>query len=134
MEHNLAAIFANASGGDHRLTRLASAQPLGNSIDVEIDDPVLGQIAPDKSVVLRPQPFSDLAHRRAREQPTPAVRKRIFDVSGRTSVRPRVPAYYATGEPAAKGRRLPRYRSIPANEPECSMITVAASGKIDNRA
>ena len=45
MEQNLAAIFANAPGGDHRLTRLAGAQPLGNSIDVEVDDPVLGSRA-----------------------------------------------------------------------------------------
>jgi hypothetical protein len=30
MEQNLAAIFANAPGGDHGLTRLAGAQPLGN--------------------------------------------------------------------------------------------------------
>jgi hypothetical protein len=39
MEQNLVAIFANALGGDHRFTRLASAQPLGNSIDAEADDP-----------------------------------------------------------------------------------------------
>ena len=37
MEQNLAAIFANAPGGDHRFTRLAGAQPLGNSIDIEVD-------------------------------------------------------------------------------------------------
>jgi len=82
MEQNLAAIFANAPGGDHRFTRLVGAQPLGNSIDVEVDDPVLGQIALDKS--LRPQPFGDLAYRSAREQPTPAfVRKRILDAPDR---------------------------------------------------
>jgi hypothetical protein len=58
VEHNLAAIFANAPG-DYRLTRLASVQPLGNSIDVEVDDPVLGQIALDKSFILRPRPFGE---------------------------------------------------------------------------
>jgi hypothetical protein len=62
--------------------------PLGNSIDIEVDDPILGQIALDKSLVLRPQPFGDLAHRRAREQPTPAfVRKRVLDVTGRQPAR-----------------------------------------------
>ena len=37
MEQNLAAIFANAPGGDHGLTRLTRVQPLGNSIDIEVD-------------------------------------------------------------------------------------------------
>ena len=88
MEQNLAAIFADGPGGDHGLTRLTGAQPLGNSIDIEVDDPILGQIALDKSLVLRPQPFGDLAHRRAREQPTPAfVRKRVLDVTGRQPAR-----------------------------------------------
>src|SRR6185437_12208936 len=88
MEQNLAAIFANAPGGDHRLTWLTRVQPLGNSIDVEVDDPVLGQIALNKSLVLRPQSFRDLAHRRARQQPTPAfVRKCILDVPGRQPAR-----------------------------------------------
>ena len=70
---NATAITASAVG---------RVQPLGNSIDVEVDDPVLGQIALDKS--LRPQPFGDLAYRSAREQPTPAfVRKRILDAPDR---------------------------------------------------
>ena len=83
IEQNLAAIFADAPGGDNRFTRLAGAQPLGNPVDIEVDDPILGQIALDKILVLRPQPFGDLTHRRARQQPTPAfVRKRILDVPG----------------------------------------------------
>ena len=41
-------------GGDHGLTRLTGAQPLGNSIDIEVDDPILGQIALDKSLVPPP--------------------------------------------------------------------------------
>ena len=34
VEQNLATVLADAPGGDHRLTRLASAQPLGNPIDL----------------------------------------------------------------------------------------------------
>ena len=39
-------------------------QPLGDAVDEEIDDVVLGQIAAREPLVLRPQPLSDLAHRR----------------------------------------------------------------------
>jgi len=46
MEQNLAASSLMPPAGDHRLTRLASAQPPGNPIDVEADDPVLGRTPP----------------------------------------------------------------------------------------
>jgi len=54
MQQHLAAILADAPGRNHRLARVASAQPLGNPIDVEISDPVLGQIALGERLVLRP--------------------------------------------------------------------------------
>jgi hypothetical protein len=54
MQQHLAAILADAPGRNHRLARVAGAQPLGNPIDVEINDPVLGQIALGERLVLRP--------------------------------------------------------------------------------
>ena len=68
-KQHLAAVLADAPGGDHRLARLAGAQPLGDAVDIEVDDRVLRQVALRERLVFRPQPLADLAHRRARQQP-----------------------------------------------------------------
>src|SRR3954447_955061 len=81
VQEDLAALRANAPGGHHRLTRLTSSKPLGNAIDEQIDDPMLTEVARRERLVLSPQPFGNLAHRRAAQQTTACiVRERILDV------------------------------------------------------
>jgi hypothetical protein len=40
VQEDLADICANAPGGHHGLTRLASPKPLGNAVDEQVDDPM----------------------------------------------------------------------------------------------
>ena len=79
---------ADAPGRQHRLAGLTRPQPLGDAVDEEVDDPVLGQIAAREPLVFRPQPFGDLAHRCPRQQP-PAVLvgEGILDVARRQPAR-----------------------------------------------
>src|SRR5436189_3489610 len=48
-------------------------QPLGDAVEEQVDHLELGQIAAGKRLILRPQPFRDLAHRRAAQQRLAAV-------------------------------------------------------------
>jgi hypothetical protein len=81
MEQHLAAILADAPGRHHRLPRLTGPQPLRDPVDEQVDDPVFGKIAGGERLVFRPQPLSDLAHRRPAQEPPPVlVRERLLDV------------------------------------------------------
>jgi hypothetical protein len=72
VQEHLAAVARDAPGGEHRLARLAGPQPLGDAVDEQIDDVVLGQVAAGERLVLGPQPLAQLADRGPAEQ-RPAV-------------------------------------------------------------
>jgi hypothetical protein len=84
VQEDLAALRANAPGGHHRLTRLASTKPLGNAVDEQVDDPMLAEVSRRERLVLSPQPVRNLAHRRAAQQTTACiVGERVLDVPRR---------------------------------------------------
>ena len=79
---------ADAPGRQHRLAGLTRPQPLGDAVDEEVDDAVLGQIAAREPLVFRPQSLGDLAHRCPRQQPPAAlVGECILDVARRQPAR-----------------------------------------------
>jgi len=87
-QQNLASVGADAPGGEHRFAPLARRQPLGDAVDEQIDDVMLGKITLAKGLILRPQPFRDLAHRRPRQQSLGRlVGERVLDVARRQSPR-----------------------------------------------
>jgi hypothetical protein len=80
--------MARMTPGDHRLARLAGTQPLGDTVDIEVDDRVLRQVALAEGLVFRPQPLADLAHRGARQEAATArVLEGILDVASRKTAR-----------------------------------------------
>ncbi len=87
-QQNLAPIGADAPRREHRFAPLARMQPLGDAVDEQIDDRVLGKIALGKGFVLRPQPFGDLAHRRPRQKSLAGlVAEGVLDVARRQPAR-----------------------------------------------
>jgi hypothetical protein len=44
-QQHLAAVRADAPGGNHRLARLAGTQPFGDAVHEEVDDRMLRQVA-----------------------------------------------------------------------------------------
>jgi hypothetical protein len=62
VQEHLAAVAGDAPGDEHVLARLAGAEPLGDAIDEQVYDVVLGQVAAGERLVLGPQPFAQLAH------------------------------------------------------------------------
>jgi hypothetical protein len=82
VQQRLLAIAKNAPRRQHRLARLAQVQPLGDPIDEQVENVELAEIPAGKGLVLGPQPFRDLAHRRAAQQTPPAlVGKQRLDVA-----------------------------------------------------
>ena len=60
-----APVLADPPGGQNRFSPLAQTQPLGDAVDEQVGDRVLGEIALAEVFVLGPQLLGDLAHRRA---------------------------------------------------------------------
>ena len=48
-QQDLAPVLADAPGGQHRLAPLARTEPLGDAVDEQVDDRVLGKIALEKA-------------------------------------------------------------------------------------
>jgi hypothetical protein len=109
-EQDLASVLADAPGGQNRLTPLARPQPLGDAVDEQIDDGVLGEIALAEILVFDPQPLGDLAHRRPRQKPLARlVGEGVLDVARRQA--PRVKLDRQTLEfPRAPRKRRPDAR------------------------
>ena len=63
---DFASVLANPPGREHGLPPLARPQPLGDAVDEQVDDGVLGKIALAEVLIFGPQPLGDLAHRRPR--------------------------------------------------------------------
>jgi hypothetical protein len=61
---NLSAGRGKAPGGEDRLALLARPDALGDAVDEQIGDVVFREIAAGELLVVRPQPFADLGHRR----------------------------------------------------------------------
>ena len=71
-----------------RLAPLTRPEPLGDAVDEQVDDGVLGKIALAEAFVFGPQPFGDLAHRSPRQKPAaPLVGERVLDVARRQTPR-----------------------------------------------
>ena len=84
MQQRLLAVRQDPPGGQHRLTRLAQMQPLGNTIDKQIKEREFRQVAAGKCLVFCPQPLSDLADRGAAQRALAGiVGKQRLDVAGR---------------------------------------------------
>ena len=65
-EQHFASVLADAPGGEHCLAPLTRPKPLGDAVDEQVDDGVLGKIALAEVLVFGPQALGDLAHRRPR--------------------------------------------------------------------
>ena len=87
-QQDLASVLADAPGGQNRLAPLARPKPLGDAVDEQVDDGVLGKIALAEVLVLGPQRLGDLAHRRPRQKPSAGlVGERVLDVARRQAPR-----------------------------------------------
>ena len=83
MQEHLAAVAGDAPGREHRLAQLARSQALGDAVDEQVGDVVLGEVPAGKGLVLGPQPLAQLAHcGPAQERPAVAIGKDIGDVAG----------------------------------------------------
>ena len=74
-QQDLASVLADAPGGQHRLAPLTWPKPLGDAVDEQVDDGVLGKIALAEVLIFGPQPLGDLAHRRPRQKPSGPSRR-----------------------------------------------------------
>src|SRR6185312_15146753 len=87
-KEDLATVLADAPGGQHSFATLARSQPLGDAVDEQVDDGVLGEIALAEVLVFGPQPLGDLAYRRSRQKPSARrVGKGVLDVARRQAPR-----------------------------------------------
>jgi len=67
---------------------LKGTKPLGDAVDEQVDDAVLGEIALAEVLVFGPQPLGDLAHRRPRQKPPAClVGEGVLDVARRQAPR-----------------------------------------------
>jgi len=83
-----ASVLADSPGGQNRFAPRARPQPLGDAVDEQIGDGVLGEAAFAEVLVLGPQLLGDPAHRRARQKPPAGlVGERVLDVARRQAAR-----------------------------------------------
>ena len=88
VEEHLAAVEGEAPGGQDRLAPLTGADPLGDPVDEQIRDVVLGEIAALEGLIVLPELLADLGDRGPREQqPAGLVLEGIFDVAHRQAAR-----------------------------------------------
>ena len=81
-------VLADPPGGQNRFSPLARTQPLGDAVDEQVGDRVLGEIALAEVFVLGPQLLGDLAHRRPRQKPPVGlVGEGVLDVARRQAPR-----------------------------------------------
>jgi hypothetical protein len=82
VEEDLAAVEGEAPGGQHRLAPLARPDPLGDPIDEQVRDLVLGEIAALEGLIILPELLADLGDRGLREQqPAGLVFEGVLDVA-----------------------------------------------------
>ena len=87
-QKRFAPVLADSPGGQNRFSPLARSQPLGDAVDEQIGDRMLGEIALSEVFVLGPQLLGDLAHRRPRQKsPTGLVGEGVLDVARRQAPR-----------------------------------------------
>ena len=88
VEEHLAAVDGEAPRRQHRLAPLPGADPLGDPVDEQVGDVVLGEVAGLEGLVVLPQLLADLGDRGLREQqPAGLVLEGIFDVAHRQTAR-----------------------------------------------
>jgi hypothetical protein len=84
VEQHLAAVEGEAPSGQHRLASLARTDPLGDAVDEQIRDVVLGEIAALEGLVVLPELLADLRDGGPREQqPAGLVLEGVLDVADR---------------------------------------------------
>ena len=84
VEEHLAAVAGKAPGGQHRLAFLARPDPLGDPVDEQIRDVILGEIAALEGLVILPELLADLGYRGLREQQPPGfVLEGVLDITNR---------------------------------------------------
>jgi hypothetical protein len=67
VEKHLAAVEGEAAGGQDRLAPLPGTDPLGDSVNEQIRDVVLGEIAALEGLIVLPELLTDLGDRGPRE-------------------------------------------------------------------
>jgi hypothetical protein len=88
VEQHLTTVEGEAPGGQHRLAPLPGADPLGDAVDEQIGDVVLGEIARLEGLVVLPELLADLGDRRLRQQQPPGlVLEGVLDVAHRQAPR-----------------------------------------------
>jgi hypothetical protein len=84
VEEHLAAVDGEAPGGQHRLAPLPGPDPLGDAVDEQVGDVILGEIAALEGLIVLPELLADLGDRGLRQQQPPGlVLEGVLDVAHR---------------------------------------------------
>ena len=128
-KQRFAAILADSPGGQHSLPPLTRSQTLGDAVDEQVGDGMLGEIALAEVFVLGPKLLGDLAHRRPRQKPPAGlVGKRVLDVAGRQASRVKLdrqplefPRSSRKRRPHARDKRFGRVADLRSRIVHCAL-------------